>query len=92
LRVLSVGGKAVKKFREPADNQEAILAAFEEEGWPVQVDDPIPPRDEVDPKERLHFTIAHLNEYQEHELIKFHGDGTGEAVRWAPVTDGEAER
>ena len=33
-RELWVGKLLIKRFRVPADNQEAILAAFQEEGWP----------------------------------------------------------
>src|SRR6185312_7853921 len=43
----------VKRYRVPAPNQELILAAFEEEGWPQLIDDPLPPQDELDPKRRL---------------------------------------
>ena len=39
-RELAVDGQIVKRFRLPAPNQEAVLAAFEEEGWPPRVFDP----------------------------------------------------
>ena len=39
----------VKRYRVPAPNQELILAAFEEEGWPQLIDDPLPPQDELNP-------------------------------------------
>ena len=41
-RVLQLGNELVKLFRVPAPNQEAVLSAFEEEGWPFRVDDPLP--------------------------------------------------
>ena len=63
-------------------NQEAVLEVFQEEGWPRRIDDPLPPLAEQDPKYRLHFTIRRLNQSQEHCLIRFFGDGTGEGVCW----------
>jgi hypothetical protein len=82
LRELRVGGVLVKQFRVPAANQELILDAFQEEGWPSHLDDPLPPQTGMDPKRRLHETIDRLNRSQKHRLIRFHGDGTGRGVRW----------
>ncbi len=65
-----------------AGNQETVLAAFEEEGWPRRIDDPLPPRGALVPKYRLHFTIQCLNQGQLSQLIRFFGDGTGEGVCW----------
>ncbi len=81
-RVLSLGSSVVKRFRMRARNQETIVAAFEEEGWPHRIDDPLPPREDLEPKYRLHFTIQSLNEGQPVHLIRFFGDGTGEGVCW----------
>ena len=81
-RTLYVGERIVKQYRQPSANQQAVLAAFEEEGWPYRIDDPLPPRAEQDPKYRLHHTIHRLNSHQQHHLIRFTGDGTGEAVCW----------
>jgi hypothetical protein len=81
-RTLTVDGLVVKEFREPAPNQETVLAAFEEEDWVVRIDDPLPPRPGQDPKYRLHHTIQRLNRHQQHPLVRFHGDGTGEGVYW----------
>ncbi len=82
---LRVGMSIVKKFQVPAANQELILSAFEEEGWPVRVDDPLPPRPDQDPKSRLHTTINALNRNQRDRLIRFRGDGHGEGIRWELV-------
>ena len=87
LRVLSLGGKVVKRFREPAANQELVLAAFEELGWPERIDDPIPPHDGVDPRECLHSTIERLNRNQFCNGIKFSGDGTGKGVSWEATAE-----
>lgn len=79
---LRVGGVLVKRFKAPAANQEAILAAFEEENWPHRIDDPLPPQPELEPKRRLHDTINSLNRKQKSQLIRFFGDGSGEGIRW----------
>lgn len=82
-------GTLIKRFRWPAINQEAILAAFEEEHWPERVDDPLPPHREQDSKRRLADTIKCLNRKQIAPLIHFRGDGTGEGVIWE-VIDNDA--
>lgn len=84
-RTLFFGKEIVKQFRVRADTQEMILAAFQEEGWPPQIDDPLPPRDNVDRKRRLHDTICRLNHKHRCERIRFSGNGTGEGVLWSEV-------
>ncbi|MCR4410894.1 MAG: hypothetical protein NUV77_00550 [Thermoguttaceae bacterium] len=91
---LRVGRVVVKQFKVPAANQERVLAAFEEEGWPIHIDDPLPPSPDQDPKRRLHDTINSLNRNQKCPLIRFVGDGTGQGVRWefAPGAPDARER
>jgi hypothetical protein len=84
-RVLCIDGQIVKRFKWHAMNQETVLAAFEEEGWPVRIDDPLPPQPEQDSKRRLSDTIKCLNRKQQNPLIHFRGDGTGEGVIWELV-------
>lgn len=72
----------VKVFKLNSPNQATILAAFEEEGWPTRIDDPLPHHSEIDPKQRLHDTIKSLNRNQKRRLIRFRGDGTGQGIRW----------
>lgn len=79
---LRVDGQIVKQFKVPAPNQEMLLAAFEEEGWPPRIDDPLPPQEDQDPKRRLHDTINSLNRNHRIDMIRFLGDGTGTGVRW----------
>ncbi len=81
-RILSVGGQIVKRYGRSSPNQEAVLQAFEEEGWPYRIDDPLPYSTEVAPKLRLHDTIRWLNLRIENRLVRFTGDGTGEGVCW----------
>jgi hypothetical protein len=84
-RVLYLGGQVVKRFKRPSPNQDRVLSAFEEEGWPNRIYDPLPPKDEVVTKNRLHATIKWLNLNQETRLLRFRGDGTGECVCWERV-------
>lgn len=81
-RLLCINGTTVKHFKWTAMNQEAVLATFEEEGWPARIYDPLPPKLDQDPKRRLSDTIKCLNRKQKNNLIHFRGDGTGEAVMW----------
>ena len=85
-RELRWASQLVKCYRLPAPNQEVILAAFEEEGWPPRIDDPLPCQFDQDPKQRLHDTIKNLNRHQVHRLLVFEGDGTGEGVQWRPLS------
>jgi hypothetical protein len=75
----------VKQFKVPAPNQELILTVFQELGWPTQIDDPLPPHPEHDPKRRLHDTINSLNRSRKNALIHFSGNGKGQAIRWESV-------
>jgi hypothetical protein len=85
---LRLGKMIVKQFKVPAANQETVLAAFQEEDWPVRIDDPLSPKPDQDPKRRLHDTINSLNRNQSRRLIRFLGDGSGQGVRWEFVSIG----
>jgi hypothetical protein len=86
LRELRFGNDLVKQFRQPAPNQEIVLAAFQEEEWSSRIDDPMPPQPQYCPQQRLLDTIKNLNRNQRHRLIRFEGDGTGRGIRWKPVS------
>jgi len=90
-RELRICGVLVKQFKLPSSNQEAILDAFEEEAWPIRIDDPLPPRSEMNSKRRLHDTIKSLNRHQKSRSLRFLGDGRGEGVRWESLQSGLAE-
>ncbi len=87
-RELRYNGQVVKRYRVPAQNQQAILDAFEEDGWPEFIDDPIPPDGDQDPKRRLNVTIKSLNRNQLAPLLRFHGNGNGLQVHWEAVNPG----
>ena len=79
---LQFHGQIVKQFKWHATNQELILSAFQEDGWPVRVDDPLTPAPTLDIKRRLSDAIKCLNRNQVNQLLHFRGDGTGQAVVW----------
>jgi hypothetical protein len=81
-RVLRFDGCIVKQFKVPSPSQEAVLTAFEEECWPVAIDDPLPPHSQQDSKRRLRNTIQSLNANQKNPLIHFSGNGSGERILW----------
>jgi hypothetical protein len=81
-RELRYDGQVIKRYRVPAQNQALILAAFQEEGWPEFIDDPLPPEGEQDPKQRLQATVKSLNRNQLVPLVRFHGNGNGLRVYW----------
>ncbi|HVU88287.1 MAG TPA: hypothetical protein VHD36_13285 [Pirellulales bacterium] len=85
-RQLRFDGQVVKEFKLPSPNQEAVLMALEEEGWPARIDDPLSPSPNLDPRRRLHDTIKALNRNQKRTLLRFMGDGSGEGIRWEPAT------
>lgn len=88
-RTLSWGGMVVKEFKRRAINQEVVLSAFQEDGWPARIDDPLAPQPSMDRKRRLNHTIKCLNHRRIRALIRFRGDGTGQGVVWesAPQVD-----
>jgi hypothetical protein len=86
-RELWYGNQLVKVFRQPAGCQEIVLAAFQEDGWPPRIDDPLPPAADIDPRERLHDTVRRLNRAQRSRLLVFQRDGTRLGVTWAADVD-----
>jgi hypothetical protein len=85
-RVLSFDGLVVKQFRWHAPNQEMILSVFQEEGWPMRIDDPLAPSPTLEVERQLSDTIKCLNRKQKNNLIHFRGDGTGQGVLWEAKT------
>jgi len=85
-RQLWLSSRLLKAFRQPAPNQTMILDVFQEEQWAEsQIDDPLSRaagEAETDAKRRLHETIKNLNRGLPPGTIRFHGDGTGQRVRW----------
>jgi hypothetical protein len=85
-RQLSFQAQIVKVFRVPAPNQEAILAAFEQSGWPHCIANPLRGQADQVPKQRLPNTVRALNRCQSRPSLRFRGDGTGSRICWAAVS------
>jgi hypothetical protein len=73
-RELRLGSLVVKRFRQPACNQETILAAFEEDGWPPRIDNPLPGNGDTEAVDRLHEAVKKLNR-SPFRLVRFLSDG-----------------
>jgi hypothetical protein len=84
---LRLGHRVVKRYKRPAKSQELILTAFEEEGWPKTIDDPLPADRDQNPKRRLHYTVHHLNRVQRPLQIHFTVNGSGQSVHWTLARD-----
>lgn len=84
-RELWLGDFRVRRFRRPAPNAAALLAAFEQAGWPERLDSPFVKDLDRDGRERLRDTVKRLNLDQEHALLRFHIEGAGLQVRWEIV-------
>jgi hypothetical protein len=84
-RTLFFDGQIVKRLQRPARNQATILDAFQEEGWPSSIYDPLPPIAGITSKRRLHNAINKLNSGILIPLVHFYGNGDGLAVCWQCV-------
>ena len=60
-RELRVGSVIVKKFRQPAVDQELVLLSFQELKWITEIDNPLAVRPNRDAKKLLRQTIINLN-------------------------------
>lgn len=70
-RELWYGGILIKRFTGEPTLQELILDAFEEEGWPDEIFDPIPPT-EARQEHRLRQIVYNLNQHHAVRCIEFH--------------------
>jgi hypothetical protein len=87
-RELWVGNYLIKKYTQPAKNQELVLQAFEEQNWPDRIDDPLPGVAGVNAKRRLRETVEALNDHHKTQgVLRFYMDGTGEGVTWELLRD-----
>lgn len=91
-RELWFDGILIKRFCQPSQNQELILAAFEKTGWPPSIDDPLPCSPVHNAKRRLNQTIRNLNQFHKANLVHFGGDGTGNRVTWRKIFEKNAHR
>jgi hypothetical protein len=79
---LRVGSTVVKQFKLAAHDQEAVLAAFEEEAWAMRIDNPLAPLGEKSSQRRLQEALESLNSAQRGPHFRFTEDANGQGVRW----------
>jgi hypothetical protein len=80
-RQLWFRGQVVLEFGRSAPNQECVLDALEELGWPPQIDDPLPHKKGKRARKRLGDTLRSLSAAQ--RAIHFRVSADGRAVLWA---------
>jgi hypothetical protein len=80
-RELRFRGEVVLRFGRSAPNQERVLGALEELGWPPQIDNPLPLKKGKRQRKRLCDTLRHLSAAQ--RAIHFRVSVDGRAVLWA---------
>lgn len=79
---LQIGDWLVMRLTPRASNQIKILDAFQEEGWPPVIDDPLPGCPGTDRQKRLRNAIQRLNHGQVVKRLLFHANGSGDGIRW----------
>jgi hypothetical protein len=84
-RAFSFQGVVVKQFKRKAPNQETILLAFEEQGWPEEIDNPLPPDEFTAPAVQLHDTLKSLTNDQDPCTLGFLMTSGGTRVRWQVI-------
>ena len=84
-RELYYGDELIKKLGHVAPMQELILDAFEEEGWPPRIDDPLPRDPAIPQKQHLRDTIRNLN--RNLRVIRFRSEAGSQGVRWEVVPE-----
>ncbi len=79
LRQLWVGEVMVLE-NQRARNRHLVLLAFEEQGWPPAIVDPL--GGDGSAENKLRDAVYGLNDGQDPWLIDFSADGTGYGIRW----------
>jgi len=79
---LKLGAVVVKRLKMVAADEEVVLAAFEELGWPSTIDGLLPAAGDVETQRRLLRTIEALNSRQLCALVRFRAEPNGRGVRW----------
>jgi hypothetical protein len=79
-REFTYGGRRLRKYRDLAEAQTAVLDTFQELQWDGVVDSPFPPGKKG--SARLKNAIKNLNGGLEQRAIEFYADGSGVHVCW----------
>ena len=91
-RELGYAGELVKRFSVPADSQEIVLTAFEEQRWAERIDDPLPRKRGISRQLRLRETVRRLNGAHVFDRVRFFADGRGRGIRWTATLDDDREK
>jgi hypothetical protein len=83
-RQLWLAETLVKQFQKTPRVVGLVLAAFEEEGWPEWIDDPLRPIPGRREKRRLRNAVHNLNRRLDVPLLHFHTRG-GKRIGWRLV-------
>jgi hypothetical protein len=82
-RALCLGQVVIKRFGGRPGNQERLLDALEEDGWPRTLDDPLPGDDGIDAPDRLRNTVKDLNRGLRGQALRFHIINNGTGISWS---------
>jgi hypothetical protein len=83
-RELWFAGTVVRYFRRGARNQERLLDAFQGQGWPEQVADPLPRHPRLKAAGQLRDAVKHLNAGLAGMPLRFRVSADAGTVFWAP--------
>jgi hypothetical protein len=84
-QVLWYDNCVVKRFKRPAQNQQAILREFQRRKWKQRVPNPLPRVERMNRKVRLRDTLKRLNQGHELQAVRFHSTDCGHFVTWTRV-------
>jgi hypothetical protein len=83
LGTLAFKGVMVLTIEKSAKNLRAILNAFERQGWPAWIPNPIKPAFDTDDRQRLADAVYKLNRgTRVTRMISFRRDGQGKGIIW----------
>jgi hypothetical protein len=86
LRQLQLRGELVKAFTSPADEQEAILQVFQEQGWPKSIDNPLSRKKTKKVRHKqLENIVRRLNGNQRSRRLRFHVCDKGRKIWWEEI-------
>ena len=91
-RILWYAGRLVKRLRQQADVQEIVLRAFQRQGWPRALKNPLPKGSMIPMDARLHAVVRGLMNAQKEARIRFFRNGTGCMICWEAVGPAKKKR
>ena len=91
-RILWYAGRLVKRLRQQADVQEIVLRAFQRQGWPRALKNPLPKGSTIPMEARLHAVVRRLMNAQKEARIRFFRNGTKCMICWEAVGPAKKKR